>query len=699
MNTKVNQLKYIKLVYKKSENCELNPSIFTKLRNELRFLSKQLSLTQKQSFFFSIIFCKCVSNGNIDRNDIINHLNCDSIDIIEYQADIDRLFKVGYLNKVKLRYRGRQSIMNESFKINNNIQQAIFQNKDIDSLVEFNITNAVDFVNHVFALMKQVTEDDLDFYEVHKSVKVNIIKNKHIDFIKTILKHKLTVVDVCILLYYIGLYRIGEKDQCIKSLSIDMYGENGTSSDLMQNMASGRHILVKSHFLRNTRSHRNDEFDFELTGESKFLMRKFKILPEFETKVCADTFDFLFTIESIFKQKENEVITAKELLSQVSTLINSNEDLCIVAKLENLNIKKDENEAIFLKALYDGGINNETSIADITESVYESERDAVLMRNELMQESNELVVKDLIDLSEASFFSGVNMRLTETSQQLLFDCGMELPNKQKNNYSISPSAIKSKPLFYNDEDASQMAMLRQILEEDNFSNIQKRMSEKALPIGVITLLHGYPGTGKTESVFQFAKQTNREVIQVDISQSKSMWFGESEKQIKKIFTNYEQYAKRCKIKPILLFNEADAIISKRKDASSSTVAQTENAIQNILLEEFEKFTGICIATTNLVSNLDPAFERRFLYKIELNKPSTKTLAKIWKSKLSDSDSYDISYLAKEYPFSGGQIDNIVKKIEMHEILHGAKPTHDEILTWCNAESLKKNNLKRIGFNQ
>ncbi len=701
MAAKGNILKDLKKVYNTSENCEMKPSVFSELKVELGSLSKQLKLTQKQSFFFAIIFCKYVSNASLDRNDIIRHLNCDSVDFINYLLDIKRLFDKGYLNKVKVRYR-KESIMCEAFKVNSNIQQAILEKKDFSTVTEVKITNAVAFVDYVFDLMQQVTDDELDFSEVLKGTQ-SILKNyKHFEFIKILNEFKLSTENVCILLYYIGSYRLGDKNYCIKKFSIDIYGENGASSDLMQNMAAGNHILVKKNFLRQVKHSgygRHEEFDFELTGETKNLMRKHKIIPEFKTKICTDTFDFLYTIETLYVQKENEVITSKELLSQVKNLLNSNEDLNVVKELKELGLKSIEHETIYLKSLYDGSANNETSIDTVAEAVHEKERDAVLLKNEFVQESNELIKNDLIELSEASFFSSARLRLTEASQHLLVSCGMELPDKQKNNYSISPNTIKSKPLFYNDNDTSQMAMLREILEKDNFFDIQKRMAEKALPIGVIVLLHGHPGTGKTESVYQFAKQTNREIIQVDISQSKSMWFGESEKQIKKIFTRYEQYSKRCKLKPILLFNEADAIISKRKDASSSNVAQTENAIQNILLEEFEKFTGICVATTNMVNNLDPAFERRFLYKIELTKPNTSTLTKIWKSKLTNSDSYDFISLAKEYPFSGGQIDNIVKKIEMHEILHGAKPTHSEILAWCNAEKFQKNNHKRIGFNQ
>ena len=98
-----------------------------------------------------------------------------------------------------------------------------------------------------------------------------------------------------------------------------------------------------------------------------------------------------------------------------------------------------------------------------------------------------------------------------------------------------------------------------------------------------------------------------------------MWYGESEKIVKGIFTRYKRMCKRSSVKPILLFNEADAILSKRHnmDGGRST-DQTENTIQNIILEEMEKLDGILIATTNLADNLDKAFERRFYSRSGLN---------------------------------------------------------------------------------
>ncbi|MEX2565061.1 MAG: ATP-binding protein [Cyclobacteriaceae bacterium] len=175
-----------------------------------------------------------------------------------------------------------------------------------------------------------------------------------------------------------------------------------------------------------------------------------------------------------------------------------------------------------------------------------------------------------------------------------------------------------------------------------------------------------------------------------------MWFGESEKIIKRIFTEYQSYAKECEQVPILLFNEADAILSKRKDNVFSPVAQTENTIQNIILEAMENFEGILIATTNLPNNLDPAFDRRFLFKVPFEKPSTAVRAKIWAAKLPHLGQGDCRQLAEYFDFSGGQIDNIARKCEIQEVVQDILPNFETILAFCREESLFLKESK-IGF--
>ena len=176
-----------------------------------------------------------------------------------------------------------------------------------------------------------------------------------------------------------------------------------------------------------------------------------------------------------------------------------------------------------------------------------------------------------------------------------------------------------------------------------------------------------------------------------------MWFGESEKLVKKIFRDYIELHKSLDLAPILLFNEADAILSSRKTNSQSSVSQTENAIQNILLEELENFKGIFIATTNLAENLDKAFDRRFLFKIKFNNPGIASRAAIWKIKMPLLTDSETKVLAETHSLSGGQIDNIIRKAEIQSLLNDEIPNIEQLLKFCSQEIILQSGTKSIGF--
>jgi SpoVK/Ycf46/Vps4 family AAA+-type ATPase len=107
--------------------------------------------------------------------------------------------------------------------------------------------------------------------------------------------------------------------------------------------------------------------------------------------------------------------------------------------------------------------------------------------------------------------------------------------------------------------------------------------------------------------------------------------------------------------------------------------------------------GIMIATTNLTENLDPAFERRFLYKIEFTIPEVSTRAKIWKSMMPFLSDQAALYLAGKFPFSGGQIENISRKSVVEYILSGRNMTLKKITELCEMESYTKERRRLIGF--
>ena len=261
--------------------------------------------------------------------------------------------------------------------------------------------------------------------------------------------------------------------------------------------------------------------------------------------------------------------------------------------------------------------------------------------------------------------------------------------------------IKEKPLFYNESEQQQIERLTSLLSAENFPSIQKRLEEEGMRKGFACLFYGGPGTGKTETVLQIARQTGRNLMQVDIAGMRDKFVGESEKNIKAVFQRYRELCRNSEVKPILFFNEADGILGKRSTFGgvNPSVEKMDNAMQNIILQEIEDLEGILIATTNLTDNLDSAFERRFIFKIEFHKPNTMVKSLIWRSMLKDLSDEDAQQLAAHFDFSGGQIENIARKRTVDYILSGQYASLEEIEKYCRAELLdnKKERHHIAGF--
>lgn len=264
-------------------------------------------------------------------------------------------------------------------------------------------------------------------------------------------------------------------------------------------------------------------------------------------------------------------------------------------------------------------------------------------------------------------------------------------------YLKSHKDIKEKTMFYNTEEQEQIQHLSEHLSQDNLPSVQQRLEEAGLRKGFACFFYGAPGTGKTESVLQIVRMTGRDIMQVDIAGMRDKYVGESEKNIKAVFQRYRDACEQSEVMPILLFNEADALINKRTENIDHSVDKMNNAMQNIILQEIEDLDGILIATTNLTSNLDNAFERRFLFKIEFHNPTNEVKAKLWHNMLSNLTDEEVNHLAKAYDFSGGQIENIARKYTIEYILSGKHASLETIEGYCKSETLYSKTRTRIGF--
>lgn len=274
---------------------------------------------------------------------------------------------------------------------------------------------------------------------------------------------------------------------------------------------------------------------------------------------------------------------------------------------------------------------------------------------------------------------------------------IDIKDETISNLLLMPDVIVEKRMYYNEREFEEIERLTKLLSIDSFKDIQLRLKEANMRTGFTCLFYGSPGTGKTETVLQLSRKTGRPIFQVNISDLKSKWVGESEKKIQGLFSKYEAMVKKYDICPILFFNEADAIINKRSNNTDAAVDKMENACQNIILQAMEKLSGIMIATTNLTNNLDSAFERRFLYKICFDKPTVATRKQIWNAMLPSLSCEEARSLAECYDFSGGQIENIARKQIVDSILYGHNQDISHVRSYCQSEKIRNSINKRIGF--
>ena len=256
--------------------------------------------------------------------------------------------------------------------------------------------------------------------------------------------------------------------------------------------------------------------------------------------------------------------------------------------------------------------------------------------------------------------------------------------------SINPESITEKKLLYNPEEDEEVERLSKILDSENSELIQDTLFDETKRNGLIIMLFGDPGTGKTETCLQIARKTGRQLLILDVSKIINKWVGDSEKNVKRVFESYNKLVASSretgKPVPILLLNEADSFLSKRIDVGHS-FDQTINNMQNIYLQEFEKTQGIIICTTNLLKNIDPAFDRRILFKINFHRPNVETRVKLWKLWFPELSDDQCCYLANTYEISGGNFENVRRKSIIDKLIYKREVTIEVLEKYLKNESM------------
>ena len=270
-------------------------------------------------------------------------------------------------------------------------------------------------------------------------------------------------------------------------------------------------------------------------------------------------------------------------------------------------------------------------------------------------------------------------------------------NKIKTLGLVKHNTIKNVKLVYPYKIKQQIFNISKILNYDKFAEFQKRMNEVNYGSGYIALFYGAPGTGKTESVLQIAKNCRRDIYKVDMADIQSKYISETGIKVRNTFKTYENLCKDALAKkkpiPILLLNEADALLGKRHKFDSCTnpiSVQDNNSTQNILLEEFENNKGIIFLTTNIAGNFDYAFERRIFDKVKFDIPDIGTRKKIWKIMFPNLTFEEINLLASKFNFTGGDINLIARNAIKAYVVNGKHPSCRDIYKICKETKIKLN---------
>ena len=441
----------------------------------------------------------------------------------------------------------------------------------------------------------------------------------------------------------------------------------------------------------------NGELYFAIPKEVVAAMRENVLYsPKANANLTID--QWLAALSNLLRNRDSDDIPYENFVEDLRVLIDSNQHLTIAKELATI---KDEYDLVLFTGIMDLFIKNndnhivQSDIEDLFESRWYMRSHARLLERGV----HPLQIAGLVEHSDSNGQVEANAwKMTDgAKERFLVEVEITTPAVDDKDIKKADS-ITPKQLYFNAAVSKQMGQLESLLQEERFASVQENLVKHGMRKGFACIFYGAPGTGKTESVLQLARKTGRGIMIVDVPNLRDKYVGETEKNTKAIFDKYRKLCKNSKLAPILLFNEADAVLCKRNEGAASAVDKMENAMQNIILQEMENLEGIMVATTNLTGNLDTAFERRFLYKIEFPKPTPNESKHIWHSMLPELTEDESLELAKQYSFSGGQIENIARKQLVNAVLTGEdKVDLETVQEACKTELFKTSTTRRIGF--
>ena len=495
-------------------------------------------------------------------------------------------------------------------------------------------------------------------------------------------KNSLLVLDVLGEFYDISKYKHLEKIKEIKILLELGWLVQNTFEDLVLNEIANIELLninisLSSSFFKlleaNSKKHIQTEIK-QYKDHLEYLQDQFSKI---------DLTQELNQVKKNFKKNSPNInnIESKLVLleNKIQNRVKVTSSKIVLENFFKTNNLEKEEKILFLALLKEEYGRSDNSIRDMNsliDLISSSDYEKIKNRS-FLDDDSKLISKTLIDYDEILMpFGGISKTFFIPDDVL---SNIAHPKKAKNTIK----KIKLETLLKEQEifelidgnkslddvvlNETTRETINTLLKQVDKSVIDKLkhwgIKDKKKGIDAKIIFYGSSGTGKTLTSLAIAKVLKKQVLSFDCSKILSMYIGESEKNVRNIFDTFNSLTQRSKSQPILLLNEADQFLSTRTSNIASSGDKMHNQMQNIFLEQIERFDGILIATTNMIDSLDKAFSRRFNYKIEFKKPNLKQKKELWLKLLPSNfplcDNFDVNNLAK-YDLTGGQIELVIK---------------------------------------
>ncbi len=532
---------------------------------------------------------------------------------------------------------------------------------------------------------------------------INFLKTKDVEKSDIFIHLKTSVTEANILRYIAKKYVEGQDDALVITLLQDLYA--GGEYKHLDHLLEVKNLLELGwlHQQSFTPLKISDVTPLEILNSAVGLTPSFlKLLQDGtldldlpDVKPYADHLGYLqdqfFRIElyqkmSVIRQNVHEHSLGIDRLQNKLKLLEKRIEERVAQTSENLVLDKffkqkkmnNYEQVIFIALLReeysatDASLREMNSLIDLI-SVDEYER---IKNRSLLEEGSHLLNSGIIDYEEMlNPFGGISRSfyiVDDVLQSIIHPQKTKKVTRLKLNalveeqdiFELVESETSLEDVVLNNATKETLENLMRQVDKEVVNRLVKwGIKDKKSGIDARIIFYGAAGTGKTMTAYSLAKSLKRQVLAFDCSKILSMYVGESEKNVRKIFDTFYELSEKTKTEPILLLNEADQFLGARSSGNITGSDQMHNQMQNIFLEQIENFRGMLIATTNLLENIDKAFSRRFNYKIEFKKPNEAQRLELWKKMLPKSapyaDDFDIAKLAA-YALTGGQINLIIK---------------------------------------